>query len=463
MKHIYTLFVFIGLLLLSSCTSKRLVNKAEKFDDAGLYTDAAGLYYKSLVANSNNIDARLGLQRTGQLVFDDKIEAFKAKYANSTVKEAVYAYREAESYYQSLAKLGVKLITPEEQKVYYQEVKDKYLNDIYGQARKAIGLEEFASAEGLFSEILKIEPTYKDTKSQWITAKYEPIYRRGNTLFNTELYRSAYKDFDIINKGTEGYKNSIQLQQAALNNARLTIAFLPVYTPSSSKRTAALQCQQKIYNGIQGIKSPFYKTLSGESIHSIHGWDNIRDQDMAIQLAKKLGHEFEAKSIFKSELIKHSKYQGRLSKKEKRAYLKRTISVTNPETNLKEQKVVYDKVRYYEYQQKNQLIMELNYALVRVDRDEMALANSFYSDRADEVHYARFDGDYKNLVPGYWRSSTKDSDEDKIYDDATSISRLHQKFKSKSELKTVSQLEKEAFDACAKQIAQHISEYQPEN
>ncbi len=463
MKHVYLISILIGLLSVYSCTSKRLVNKAVKFDDAGLYSDAAALYYKSLVANSNNIDARLGLQRTGQLVFDDKIDAFKNKYTNSTVKEAVYAYRDAESYYQSLSKLGVKLIAPEEQKVYYQEVKDKYLGEMYGQARKAIELEEFASAEGLFSEILKIEPQYKDAKTQWITAKYEPVYRRGNTLFNTELYRSAYYDFEKINRGTEGYKNSIQLQQAALNNAQITIAFLPVYTASSSRKSAALQCQQKILNSVQNIKSPFYKTLSGESIQSIRGWDNIRDQDVAIQLAQQLGHEFEAKSIFKSELNKYSKSQGRLSKYEKRGYFKRTVQVTNPDTNLKEQKVVYDKIRYYEYKQKNQLLVELNYSLIRIDRDEMAVANSFYANETDQIHYARFDGDYKNLVPGYWKSSSKDSDEDQVYDDASSIARLHEILKNRSEIKSTSQLEKEAFDRCAQQIAQHISEYQPEN
>ena len=124
MKTFLLLLVTV-LLFFSSCSSRRNYNKAQKFDQAGLYTDAANLYYKSLVANKNNIDAKLRLQRTGQMVLEDKIEVFKTQYINGAVKEAVYAYRTAESYFKHLSALGVKLFLQDEQKVYYNEVKDK--------------------------------------------------------------------------------------------------------------------------------------------------------------------------------------------------------------------------------------------------------------------------------------------------------------------------------------------------
>ncbi|MCU4164750.1 hypothetical protein [Carboxylicivirga caseinilyticus] len=463
MGKLHFLILIVSIIAFSSCKSKRLVNQATKFDDAGLYMDAANLYYRSLSANNSNIDAKLGLQRTGQLVYEDKIKSFKTQYNNGNTKDAVYAYLEADKYYNMISAVGVKLIGQEDQITYYEEVKDKYLSELYQNASQALSLEEFNQSENLFNEILSIDSNYKDAKSQWIIAKYEPIYRHGNTLYNTQLFRSAYHDFDLVNRGTKGYKNSIELQQAALDNARITIAILPMQVYSKSYQTNANLLLQSVFNGIQNIQSPFYQVIDSKSILSIRNWDQIKDADMAIQLAKKWGHQFEAKSILETNLIKFNERQGRLSKVEKKGYLKRTVEVTNTATQLKEKKVIYDKVRYFEYKQSNSLLMELNYSLTRIDKDELGVSNSFSANLSDEINYAQFEGDYKNLVPGYWKSISSDSDADKIYDDGNSVNKLHELFKNRKELKSISDLKKEAFDACTLQITEDINKYQPEN
>jgi len=463
MGKIHYIFLLLSVIAFSSCKSKRLVNKATKFDDAGLYMDAAQLYYQSLAANQNNIDAKLGLQRTGQLVYEDKIKLFKTQYTNGNTKDAVYAYLDADKYYNKVSALGIKLIGQEEQLTYFEEVKDKYLAELYQSARQALSLEEFVQSENQFSEILSIDANYKDAKSQWIVAKYEPIFRRGNTLFNTQLFRSAYFDFDIINKGTKGYKNSIEMQQAALDNARLTIAILPMQVRSRSYQTNATKCMQSIFNGIQNIPSPFYQVVDTKTIQTIKGWNQIKDADMAIQLAKKWGHQFEAKSILQTQLTKLNKRQSRLAKIEKKGYLKKTVEVTNPSTHVKEKKTVYEKVKYIEYKQNSSLLMEVNYLLTRIDKDELGMSNTFSANLSDEIHYAKFDGNFKKLVPGYWKSASTDSDEDKIYDDESSVSKLHALFKNKQTLKSTYDLEQEAYANCTTQITDDLTNYQPEN
>src|SRR5690554_4858443 len=47
--------------------------KGAKLEEAGLYDNAALFYYNSLLRNSNNVDARIGLARTGQRVVNDKL------------------------------------------------------------------------------------------------------------------------------------------------------------------------------------------------------------------------------------------------------------------------------------------------------------------------------------------------------------------------------------------------------
>jgi len=462
MKRILPLLL-IGVLLLSSCASKRNYNKAQKFDEAGLYNDAAALYLKSLTANKNNIDAKLGLQRTGQMVLEDKVEAFQAQYNNGTAKDAVYAYRAAENYYNQLSALGVKLIISEEQKEYYLEVKDKYLDILYQQATKALSLEEFSSAEAQFREIITIDKNFKDARTQWITAKYEPVYRRGNQLIGTESFRSAYGDFNIINKATKGYKNSIELQAKCLDEATVSIAVLPFTYKYRSYKNYTSTVKGKVVNQLSQIQSPFYKLISDEAISSIPGWSETKDQAMAVKYAKREGANFEAKSILSARIDQYVRQKGQLSKKEKHGYLKRTVEVVNPETKLKEQKVQYTKVRYYEYEQKNTAAISLSYELNRVDKDEMAISDNFYGEEKSEVHYARFDGDYKQLVAGYWKYLDKDSAEDRIYDSSDSNNKLHKLFKSNKEIVSVAKLESTILNKCGQHVAQKITEYQPEN
>ncbi|MCU4157555.1 hypothetical protein J1N10_16375 [Carboxylicivirga sp. A043] len=455
--------ILIGLILLSSCASKRNYNKAQKFDEAGLYTDAATLYYKSLKSNKNNIDAKLGLQRTGQLVLEDKVEVFQNQYNNGTAKDAVYAYREAESYYNQLSALGVKLILSEEQKEYYLEVKDKYLDILYQHGMKALNLEEFKNAENQFSEILSIDKNFKDVQSQWLTAKYEPIYRHGNELIQSEQFRSAYADFNTINTGTKGYKNSIELQNQCLDKAKVTVAVLPFSYKYRNYRNYTSTVKESVVAEISKIKSPFYQTVSDEAIQTLPDWTKTKDPSLALKYAKQFGTNFEAKTILSARIDVYKKTQGQLQKKEKKGYLKQLVIVTNPETELKEEKVKYTKVRYYEYEQENSVAISLSYDLDRIDKDEKAFADTYYGEKKDKVHYAKFDGDYKQLVAGTWKYIDKESSTDQVYDSDEANRQLRALFKNKKDIQSLASLENNLLKECAQHVSKNLTDYKPEN
>ncbi len=454
--------LFVGAILLSSCASKRNYNKAQKFDEAGLYTDAAALYLKSLKANKNNIDAKLGLQRTGQLVLEDKVEVFQNQYNNGGVKEAVYAYREAESYYNQLSALGVKLIMSDEQREYYLEVKDKYLDILYQQASKALSLDEFTSAESQFKEILSIDKNFKDAKSQWVIAKYEPVYRHGNQLMETSQFRSAYADFNTINSATKGYKNSLELQNTCLQEATVSIAILPVTYKYRSYRYYTNNVENQVVTELSKIKSPFYKVISKDAITSVPNWSSAKDHEMAIKFARKIG-TFEAKSVLAASIDRYVRQSGKLNKEEKRGYLKELVEVTNKETGLKEIKAKYRKVRYYEYKQSNVASITLRFDLDRIDKEELALSDSYSKEEKSAVHYAKFDGDYQKLVPGYWKYADKESAEDQIYDSEQAVKQLHALFKANKEATSIQKLEEIVLKDCALAVAKSIQSYQPEN
>ena len=462
MKNIILLIALT--LILGGCASKRYVKKASLLENSGLYADAAENYFNSLERNINNIDAKLGLQRTGQLVLDDKIEQFKSQYQSGNDKEAVYAFRGAESYLKKLQGVGIKLIFPEEQKAYYGEVKDSYLNKLYGEAVKALSLEEFAAAEKQFDEILKINASYKDAKGKWTIAKYEPLYRQGNEQMQNKMYRSAYFTFSSIVKGAKTYENSVELMNKSLDEAKVTIYVSSVNTNYSSYKSMANQLSNKVVRGINGIKSPLYEVVgSGKATQSsTNAFSMAYEYDRTKGVANSKARPI-SKAVFESDLQKYIKNEGTLLKTEKHGYLKREVEYTDEETKLKKTKTVYDKVKYYEFTLTRKVGLTVGYSMKRTDRDELPIYDSFNKEEVDQLHYAQFEGDYKMLVPGTWKYMSKKSDSDKVFDDTNSVNRLRALFKANKTARSISEMENILMDDCVSAMVKQIETYQPEN
>lgn len=461
MKYLLSILL-LSILFTVGCKSKRLVNKAGKLENSGLYTDAANMYYYSLEANRNNIEAKVGLQRTGQMVLEDKIKVFTNQYNNGSTKDAVYAFRDAESYYKKLSALGVKLELSEDQRAYYNEVEDLYLNKIYQDGVKALNLEEFKTAEPVFREILSLNANYKDAKSKWVTAKYEPVYRAGTDNLINKQYRKAYYNFSTIIEGTKKYKNSIELKNEALKGAMITIAIVPFSYSNNLEKDFASKLEPKLISSINNLKSPFYRVISDRVIQSTPLANYNGDPTKYIQWLKSVGAKVEARAILTGSVMRIYRKTGSLQRTEKHGYTKRTIEVVNKTTNEKEKETVYDKVVYYEYQKRNLVQISLKYALTRMDNGEIVVSDIYTKEKSDEIQYAGFNGDYKNLVPGYWKDINKESDSDKVYDDRSSVNRLRKLFNNKKEISSTYQIESYLLGQASVSIANHISNYNPE-
>ncbi len=466
----YIIFFLSILLIFSGCASKRYLKKGLELENSGLYSDAANQYYYSLQKNINNIDAKIGLQRTGQLVLDDYIEKFKNQYQNGTSKDAVYAFVKAESYHNKIKKVGLNLIFPEEQRSYYKEVEDLYLSSLYSDAMKALELDEFASSEKVFSEILSLNANYKDAKSQWIVAKYEPIYREGKQQMETEMYRSAYFTFKSIIDKVKIYEDALELMNQSLNEAKVTIAVTDFEFAYSSYKNIAGTLKSKLVNGINGINSPLYEvaSLSSKETNPFVNSVSASSQSKAIERDRNadLVKNYEtskAKAILGGKIQNYKVYNGKLYKKEKHGYLRKSVSYIDDETGEEKKKTVYDKVKYYEYEMTRYVSVSIEYAMKRNDRDEVPISNVYSHKEEDKLHYVVYEGDYKKLVPGYWKYSTKDSSEDYINKDTSAAINLHALVKNKRSAKSTSELQSSLVDKCIKTIVSEIKNYKPEN
>ena len=454
--------VFIIILLVAGCASKKFAKQADKYAEAGMYKNAAEMYYKSVAANKKNIDAKMGLQRTGQLLLQDKFETFKTHYKNNAVKEAVYAYIEADNYYNKVKSVGVNLIYPAENKVYWEEVKEKYLDQRYSEGMQALDAEEFATSESIFSEILSIDPSYKDSKTHWITSKYEPIYRRGIDELNSDFFRKAYYSFDDIIKGTGTYKNTLELKNEALDKAMITIAIAPFYINYSTYYQTSQSLQNSIIKGINQINSPFYKIVADPVIATLpNNGRKSRLKDL-IPYISAYSRGISAKAILTGNITRLIERQGETIEETKPGYIKNVISYIDKETGEKKTKNEFIKTNYKEYSKENKTTFIFEYSLIDVATGTIIVSDVFNLTKNDKIHYAEYNGDTKKLVPGYWKQRDKDSPEDRIDDNNNSITNLKNLLSASKEIKSPQTITHEIISEITEKLVHSIENYNPE-
>ncbi|HKL37960.1 MAG TPA: hypothetical protein VJ876_03635, partial [Bacteroidales bacterium] len=170
----YLLLIAIVLVTVS-CASKRYAKKAEEFEKAGLYQDAAEYYYKSVSKNDKNVEAKLGLRRNGQKVLEEKLSAFHTAHKNSNHKEAVHAFLKAERYHDRMKGVGVDLPISQKHQNYYEESEKIYLQEQYAGGVDELERDNYDKAFQIFDEIRSIDPSYKDVEQKSTVARYQPL------------------------------------------------------------------------------------------------------------------------------------------------------------------------------------------------------------------------------------------------------------------------------------------------
>jgi len=440
----YLVFIFI-LLLGASCTHKRFAKKAAKFEEQGMYQEASDLYYQSLIAKRSYIDAQVGLKRTGQRVVDKTYSDFMTAYNQGNNKQAVYYYIEAESFENRLKQVSIELVVPPYYEEYYSEVKGTYLDDQYFEGVKKLNNEDFSGAERIFAEIVKIEPDYKDSKEQLNITIYEPKYRQAIQHMGNKKYRSAYYLFDEISVNFGNYKESVDLKSESQKAATIRVAIHNIEN-HSNKSELSSQIKSKIINGLNQTNDPFIKVV--EFVAANRG---IYDATKATQ----------PDALVKGTIHSFNFDLGRIKKETKRGYLEIKTRYKDSEGKTKT-KTRYEKVEYEELSMQRSAMIKFDISMVDTRTNEILLTKSFNLNNQDQIHYAKYDGRKNDLVPGYWKNKSTDSDEDVIRTGRSERIALQELLNARTKIKTMDALSVELIDEVSTQTVVRIINYNPE-
>ncbi len=464
MKHflLSSIVLFTVLSMVSCSGSKAYYKKGKKLEEAGLNYEAAHFYITSLQRNRGNSDAVLALKRSGQIVLDDLFSDFYKYYANDNYKQAVYAYLEASKFETAVEDVNVRLSSAAYYEDYYNEVKAVYIQQLYNKAQKDLDNENFADAEDKLEEIKTLEPSYKNVSELSNFAFVEPRYRLAIKAYDNNEFRKAYFTFEEIIETSGNYKESKELMSISKENARYTIGVLR-FENKSNVRGIESAISGSIVRDLMSFNDPFLVVIDRSNTQQLIseqklGMTGIIDQSSAAKAGALLG----AKAILVGKIISAKKEKGRLIKQSKTGYLGKPVTKVNSETGQKYTSMIYSKVYYYTFKQKNTVSFTFQYQLVSAETGEILISDMIEETSTDEIAYSTFNGDTKYLYKGTWNSISKKNANDKVYNSYSAKREIDAEFKARKDIRSVENISNELFKKISSQAAIKIKNYNPE-
>jgi PBP1b-binding outer membrane lipoprotein LpoB len=398
MKHIATL-VIIALLFAGCNGSKHFAKLGAKQEAAGLTTEAANSYYTSLLKKRNNLDAQIGMKKTGQLVLNTKLSEFAKQRNFGLPKQAVYAYLDAVAYRDKIQHVGITLQIAEFYEMDYRQVKETYLSQLYDQALELMENEEFQKAESPLAEIKRLDPEYKDAKELGDIAYLEPLYASAVSAYEVQHYREAYNLFDQVTARRKDYKKARELKQASLDKGRYTVAILP-FDNTTAQRGIESKVGAYALQALTSVKDPFLRVVDRDNMEAILQEQKLQlsalmDQATAVQAGELVG----ADAILTGTVLSFTSQTGTLRSKSRPVYEAFMVKKLNPEDGKFYMEPNYRHTNYTEFYNSSSVSIVFQYKLVSLKTGEIIKTNILTKDVTDEVLYGKYEGDINNLYP----------------------------------------------------------------
>jgi tetratricopeptide (TPR) repeat protein len=450
--------LILSMIIIQGCFSGRLAKRGQKFEEAGLYEMAAESYLRSFTANPRNIEAAAGLRRTGQRTIEMKAAVVSQECHSGGDRAVIYGFLDVVAYQQKIRHSGIDLSVPENIRNCYEAAKPRFLASSFEEARLLLEEENFGRAETIFSEIKRIDPDYPDLGQYMKISRSEPLYREGVLHLRNGFYRKAYSIFTDLITSHGPYKDANELRQDALAHGKITIAIADFHN-NSSRADAHEIVKTRINISVSNLKNPFLHIIDDKNTELF-----IKEQEKSALTGSrmKIGGLMAARALLTGNLLEFEVQEGSMQKTERRAYLKEVVEVIDNVTREKSTRIVYHKVSYHEIRGENMAKGTFQFQLSSTETGAVLLSGVAELNPADRVHYAVFEGQHENLVPGHWVYRDRESPKDVIQNEPAALRNLQSLFTARNTLKTASELQNELITGIARDVSQALNNYNPE-
>ncbi len=393
------ILTFAGLALLPACNgSKAFVKRGAKMEAAGMMPQAANLYYTAVVKKPSNIDAMVGLKRTGQVVLGQHIASFDEAVAYDLRETALDAWHDAEAWDAKLEAVGVDLAFPEAKRATYETVKNAHLDASYRQANILLEQEMFDEALLEFDAILQLDPTYQDAPALRNVAFCEPRYRKGVQAQEGERFREAHAALAEVTQTDPGYKDAGNRLNDVLDEGRFTVALVD-FKNGSSRLNLEVKIQSLVEQALMSSEDPFLKVVDRESLALI-----LQEQSMGMSGLTsggdvEIGNMLGAKALLKATITTCDHRQTRLMSSYQTGYEQYKVERVNEE-GKKYYETKYRQVQYREFTQDASVDIACTFKFISTTTGEVISSNTLYGRASDNIRYITYGGNRNKFYLG---------------------------------------------------------------
>ena len=462
--HQIVVFVFTVFLLISCNGSKSLAKKGDKLREAGIHKQAVNFYVQSLNRDQSNVDAQIGLRKSGGEVMSKFQSKFFQEYNSNDYQSAVYTYLEMEKFEGRMEKYHAEITIPKHLAGDFKLAKKKYLEIEFEKANELMSQEQFEEAEVVFHEIQNIEPSYRgsDLKKLKEIAQLEPLYRKGNNLLDQGKNRSAYYEFKKIISKNFNYKDAQEKFDESLELAEFPVAVLKFRNYSKSI-DAGIKVEASTINELLSNKGPFFKVLDRTHMKKV-----LNEQHLAMNGwvegsgAVKTGHLLGAKAILSGKVLSVKVIDEKPKLRKQKGYKRISEKFYNPQTKKNETRIRYEKIYYNNFYGQNLVNVSFQYILVSAETGEVLLSGVAEKEMKSTVDYNTYNGNYKSLYPGEWISKSSKSTSDRVYTSRSKVKGFQNKFSANRILTSTSELAERAYKAIGSDVSNKVYNFNPE-
>jgi TolB-like protein len=460
MKTLITrlLVLFLVSILLWSCSGAgRFAAKGNKAQKSGRVGEASYFYIQALRRNSNHIKSLLGLQTAGQEHLNRLLDKYFQFHNDQKLKDAVYAYKDANEFHKEVNRVKVDLRFPEYYREYYQEDYEAFLNQTYAQGQEAFRKQQFKEAEQLFSEIKKWDANYKDVSKMRAKAELIPLYEEALRDYDNAFYKTAHRKFVRVTELDPAYEQAALYVAESLKRGLFTVAYTP-FTDQSGNTAFTSVVGAKVLAELSKVQNPFFQVVDRSNMDKV-----LAEQRLALTTASdyvKVGELLGAKAILSAKVIEYQFQGGRIHQEKKPGYEAFTDSVLNTALGRKEAVTKYRKVYYQEFSGQSQLRCKIQYQLVSTENGRTLVADLIDEQLSDQVNYITYNGNIRSLVPGNWSQLNVNQQSDKVFDTPSQRNELRRKADARKSLKPEAELRNDAVQKSANKLVNSILAYE---
>jgi tetratricopeptide (TPR) repeat protein len=439
-------FLFsLPILLLLSCKGTGYYTKlGKKQEDGGLLKEASESYYTAVQKKRGNVEAQIGLKRTGQHVLNGMLMEFSQQKSFGSSKGAVECFERASQYKEKILRLGVTLEIPEMYVSDFARSKDAYLDELYSSGSNLLEEGKFDEAKVKFDEIKRLDPDFKDAHDLGNIAYMEPLYQKGVLAMETALFREAYEQFQKVVDTKSDYKDAQARMDECLSKGRYSIAMVAFQSSTGSQEPAANVTAYTL-SGMLNVKDPFLKVVDRSSMEDVLKEQKLQlsgaiDANTAVRVGELTG----AQALLTGNVLSHNQSQGNLRSLQKTGFSSYQEKIKQPDGKFTFQ-TRYQQVTYTEYYQINSCSIGFQFKLVDLRTGQILKTDIIRQDLKDEVLYVKYDGDSRNLYP-----AGADGMPNLSFADKRTLMNL---CSARQEIKSTHQLSKEMFEKIGNDVS----------